>query len=155
MYWNRVSWTYDLAPQKITEQKKEIKQITAKDKQYSSLLSGPIMALCSAQTTASCSSSSSTLFPLSSFRSLNPLNPILFSNSLTPKPQFLLRNRSGYRKLSVTATATVDSGNGAVVMVSEKQEKSESSSSNPYGRQYFPLAAVVGQVPLVSLSLKI
>ncbi|CAA2992225.1 magnesium-chelatase subunit ChlD, chloroplastic isoform X2 [Olea europaea var. sylvestris] len=111
------------------------------------------MALCSAQTTASCSSSSSTLFPLSSFRSLNPLNPILFSNSLRPKPHFLLRNRSGYRKLSVSATATVDSGNGAVVMVSEKQEKSESSSSNPYGRQYFPLAAVVGQDAIKSALL--
>lgn len=103
------------------------------------------MALCSAHTTVSCSSSSSTLYSLSSFQLLNPLNPILFPNSLRQKPQFLLRNRSGYRKLSVTATATVDSGNGAVVMVSEKQEKSESSSSNLYGRQFFPLAAVVGQ----------
>ncbi|KAL2557243.1 Magnesium-chelatase subunit ChlD [Forsythia ovata] len=103
------------------------------------------MALCSAPTTASCSCSSSTLFSLSSLQSLNPFNSILFSNSLRPKPHFLLRNRSGYRKLSVTATATLDSGNGAVVMEPAKQEKSESSSSTPYGRQFFPLAAVVGQ----------
>ncbi|KAL2540930.1 Magnesium-chelatase subunit ChlD [Abeliophyllum distichum] len=103
------------------------------------------MALCSAPTTASCSCSSSTLLSLSSLQSLNPFNSILFSNSLRPKPHFLLRNRSGYRKLSVTATATLDSGNGAVVMEPEKQEKSESSSSTPYGRQFFPLAAVVGQ----------
>ena len=39
-------------------------------------------------------------------------------------------------------TVTLESGNGAVV-ATPTTEKLESSS---YGRQYFPLAAVVGQV---------
>ncbi|GFS30988.1 similar to ALBINA 1 [Actinidia rufa] len=50
---------------------------------------------------------------------------------LKPKP---LPNR-----LRIRAAATLDSGNGAVAVATEKEERS------PYGRQFFPLAAVVGQ----------
>ncbi|KAI8526128.1 hypothetical protein RHMOL_Rhmol13G0284700 [Rhododendron molle] len=71
---------------------------------------------------------SSTLLP--SFK-LYPI-PIPFS-SFNPKR---FPNR-----LRVRATATtLESSNGAVVVAPEKEEE-----SNPYGRQYFPLAAVVGQ----------
>ncbi|XP_058199226.1 magnesium-chelatase subunit ChlD, chloroplastic isoform X2 [Rhododendron vialii] len=71
---------------------------------------------------------SSTLLP--SFK----LYPIpIPSSSFNPKR---FPNR-----LRVRATATtLESSNGAVVVAPEKEEE-----SNPYGRQYFPLAAVVGQ----------
>jgi hypothetical protein len=54
------------------------------------------------------------------------------------------------RKDTLTVvTVTLESGNGAVV-ATPTTEKLESSS---YGRQYFPLAAVVGQVYTIHLSL--
>jgi len=54
------------------------------------------------------------------------------------------------RKDTLTVvTVTLESGNGAVV-ATPTTEKLESSS---YGRQYFPLAAVVGQVYTIHFSL--
>jgi hypothetical protein len=56
------------------------------------------------------------------------------------------------RKDTLTVvTVTLESGNGAVV-ATPTTEKLESSS---YGRQYFPLAAVVGQVYTIHLSLSL
>ncbi|KAA8549835.1 hypothetical protein F0562_001519 [Nyssa sinensis] len=55
----------------------------------------------------------------------------LLTPSLTPKR---LHNR-----LRVRAAVSLESGNGAVTVATEKPERT------PYGRQYFPLAAVVGQ----------
>ncbi|PIN04699.1 Magnesium chelatase [Handroanthus impetiginosus] len=95
------------------------------------------MALCT-PIPQSCSSSKSFL----SSKSLKPSSPLLIlSNSLRPKTHFLHRKS---RRLRVEATATLDSGNGSVGLAPEKK-MDESSSANPYGRQYFPLAAVVGQ----------
>uniref|UniRef100_A0A5B7BPN3 Mg-protoporphyrin IX chelatase n=1 Tax=Davidia involucrata TaxID=16924 RepID=A0A5B7BPN3_DAVIN len=82
------------------------------------------MALSPAAPTFSLSNLSSSILP--SFK----LYPIL-TPSLKPKR---LHNR-----LRVRAAATLESGNGAVTVASEKPE------STSYGRQYFPLAAVVGQ----------
>lgn len=59
--------------------------------------------------------------------------PILSSTYLRPK-------RLNFR-LRINATATIDSPNGAVAVV-EPEKQSEKIS---FGRQYFPLAAVIGQ----------
>ncbi|KAL8545107.1 hypothetical protein ACS0TY_005343 [Phlomoides rotata] len=78
---------------------------------------------------------------LLSLRSLKPLNPLLvFSESLRRTVHFV---PSKSRRVRVEATATLDSGNGSVRVAPE--EENEISSVNPYGRQFFPLAAVVGQ----------
>ncbi|KAG8371010.1 hypothetical protein BUALT_Bualt13G0042600 [Buddleja alternifolia] len=93
------------------------------------------MALCN-QIPPSCSSSTR------SFTSLKPLNSLhFFSDSLRPRPHSLHRRS---RILRVVATATLDSSNGAVGVAPAKKED-DSASSTPYGRQFFPLAAVVGQ----------
>ncbi|GFQ01216.1 magnesium-chelatase subunit chld chloroplastic [Phtheirospermum japonicum] len=77
-----------------------------------------------------------------SFAPLKPLNPLLvFSHSLRPKRHSLHR-KSGV--LRVEATATLDSSNGAVGVAPSKKED-EIAIATPYGRQFFPLAAVVGQ----------
>ncbi|KAH6814330.1 ALBINA 1 [Perilla frutescens var. frutescens] len=97
------------------------------------------MALCSAPIPLF-SSSKSVLRP-------KPSNPLLvFSHSLRPATYFVY-GKCRRRRLSVTATAALDSGNGAVTVAqpSEDDQAASSSSANPYGRQYFPLAAVVGQ----------
>ncbi|KAK6144075.1 hypothetical protein DH2020_020895 [Rehmannia glutinosa] len=88
--------------------------------------------------------SSSQSRPFPSFASLKPLlNPLLvFSHSLRPRTHYSLHQKSS--RLRVEATATLDSGNGAVGVAPSKKEE-ESTSSTPYGRQFFPLAAVVGQ----------
>ncbi|KAL3850925.1 hypothetical protein ACJIZ3_012807 [Penstemon smallii] len=81
----------------------------------------------------------------SSLKCLKPLNPILlFSHSLSIKTQHSLHTTTCRRKLRIEATATLDSTNGAVGIAPEKKED-ERHSSTPYGRQFFPLAAVVGQ----------
>lgn len=51
-------------------------------------------------------------------------------------------------RLSINATATIDSANGAVVVEAEEdsEKKKKSQKDVTFGRQYFPLAAVVGQV---------
>ncbi|XP_052178515.1 magnesium-chelatase subunit ChlD, chloroplastic [Diospyros lotus] len=86
-----------------------------------------------ARSAPACSSlsnlTSSTLIP--SFKPHPLLSFISVSVSFKPK-------RSPNR-LRVRATATLESGNGAVSVSPEKDQ------TNPYGRRYFPLAAVVGQ----------
>ncbi|GER41069.1 magnesium-chelatase subunit ChlD [Striga asiatica] len=78
---------------------------------------------------------------LTSFASLKPLSPLLvLSRSLRRKSESL-RQRSGM--LRVEATVTLDSSNGAVGVAPSKED--EIFSTTPYGRQFFPLAAVVGQ----------
>ncbi|KAK2973173.1 hypothetical protein RJ640_009803 [Escallonia rubra] len=77
-------------------------------------------------TCSSLSSLHSSLF--SSFK----LYPICLSSSLYPK-------RCTSTRFRVRATATLDSTNGAVTVALEKPDAAR------YGRQYFPLAAVVGQ----------
>lgn len=45
----------------------------------------------------------------------------------------------------MAATAALDSGNGAVTVTQTDEDDQAAASANPYGRQFFPLAAVVGQ----------
>ncbi|KAK4419607.1 Magnesium-chelatase subunit ChlD, chloroplastic [Sesamum alatum] len=92
-------------------------------------LSTPIPPLCSP---------SKSLLTL---KSLKPLNPLLvFSHSSRPRPHFSHRKS---RRLRVEATAILDSGNGSVGVAPPKED--QSATASPYGRQFFPLAAVVGQ----------
>ncbi|EYU35928.1 hypothetical protein ABFS82_14G220800 [Erythranthe guttata] len=96
------------------------------------------MAICN-QILPSCSSSRSV--PI--LKSLKPLDPLLvFSHSLRPKTHSLNRK---IRRLRVEATATLDSPNGAVGVAAPENKERESTSATPYGRQFFPLAAIVGQ----------
>lgn len=96
------------------------------------------MAICN-QILPWCSSSRSLVPGL---KSLKPLDPLLvFAHSSLRAHS--LRKKS--RRLRVKATATLDSGNGAVVLEPPKKDY-DSNSVTPYGRQFFPLAAVVGQV---------
>ncbi|KAK6791193.1 hypothetical protein RDI58_010274 [Solanum bulbocastanum] len=76
------------------------------------------------------SSESSTL--LTYLKPCPILSPTSFPN----------RKRLKFR-FSINATATIDSPNGAVVSQAEEPEKKP--QNNSFGRQYFPLAAVVGQ----------
>lgn len=46
----------------------------------------------------------------------------------------------------MAATAALDSSNGSVNVAQEQEDDQSTASANPYGRRYFPLAAVVGQV---------
>lgn len=65
--------------------------------------------------------------------------PILISSSspFFPKPHLCRRIRHCIR---ASANSVVESGNGAVAAADQPE------ATVPYGRQYFPLAAVVGQV---------
>lgn len=45
----------------------------------------------------------------------------------------------------MAATAALDSSNGSVNVAQEQEDDQSTASANPYGRRYFPLAAVVGQ----------
>lgn len=78
--------------------------------------------------------------------SLN-LHPLLFSYS--PPPFFKFRTRPKHHRFfhvrASSSNATLDSANGAVAAASEDQDS--------YGRQFFPLAAVVGQVYNLKLKL--
>lgn len=83
------------------------------------------------------SAPTSSYFQSSIFQPIK-LYPILSS---WLKPKRPTRNR-----LRIRAAATLESANGAAVGVAPEKPIS-------YGRQYFPLAAVVGQVLLLSLSI--
>lgn len=89
------------------------------------------MGFCSTSTVpqTSLSNSQSSTF----FTYLKPC-PILSSTYLRPK-------RLKFR-LRINATATIDSPNGAVAVVEPEKQPEKIS----FGRQYFPLAAVIGQV---------
>lgn len=67
------------------------------------------------------------------------LHPLLFSYS--PPPFFKFRTRPKHHRFfhvrASSSNTTLDSANGAVAAASEDQDS--------YGRQFFPLAAVVGQ----------
>lgn len=75
------------------------------------------------------------------------LHPLLFSYS--PPPFFKFRTRPKHHRFfhvrASSSNATLDSANGAVAAASEDQDS--------YGRQFFPLAAVVGQVYNLKLKL--
>jgi hypothetical protein len=58
--------------------------------------------------------------------------------------------RPSVRAVSTISNAALDSGNGAA-LAPEKPDH----AAPYYGRQFFPLAAVVGQVQTLFLSLKI
>ncbi|KAJ9139747.1 hypothetical protein P3X46_030451 [Hevea brasiliensis] len=75
---------------------------------------------------------SSMLIPSSNLHSL-------LSASYSFNPPIRPHNRRRFRILASSANATIESGNGAVPAPTVKLEPSS------YGRQYFPLAAVVGQ----------
>ena len=80
---------------------------------------------------------------LSSFRSNSAFLPCSFLKTLRP-------SRRKYF-LKINATATLDSGNGAVSVAKEVREQHQSSTDeDSYGSRYFPLAAVVGPVNLVN-----
>ncbi|XP_028088341.1 magnesium-chelatase subunit ChlD, chloroplastic isoform X1 [Camellia sinensis] len=66
------------------------------------------------------------------------LYPILSSSS-SSFSSFNFKPKRLPNRLRVRATATLESSNGAVAVVPNKDE------TTSYGRQYFPLAAVVGQ----------
>ncbi|CAN1751102.1 Magnesium-chelatase subunit ChlD, chloroplastic [Linum perenne] len=74
-----------------------------------------------------------SLFPSSKLRSL-----LLHHRSVKPYS----RRRFNARRLAITASAaTLDSGNGTAVATNSEKDLDSAS----YGRQFFPLAAVVGQ----------
>jgi magnesium chelatase subunit D len=103
------------------------------------------------------SPSSSSLSTLQSstpalFSSLKPHSHLFptssFSYAFNPKKR--LSHTRRFRV--VAANVTLQSGNGAVATPNTATEKLDSSY---YGRQYFPLAAVVGQVYTIHLSLSL
>ena len=102
----------------------------------------------SAPTSSSSSGLQSLLLP-----SLKLRHPFLFSHSFTSYlSSKRLNNNHGHGLRLVRASAnvaTTDPGNGALLT----PEKNPNVTS--YGRQYFPLAAVVGQVLFFSLSLSL
>ncbi|XWS52570.1 hypothetical protein CRYUN_Cryun11dG0082200 [Craigia yunnanensis] len=77
--------------------------------------------------------------------------PFLFfpssSPRLNPKKRFQSHSSTRFRRVLATSNTAVDSSNGAVI-ASDSEDPSSS-----YGRQYFPLAAVVGRVSFISFSL--
>ncbi|XP_047942120.1 magnesium-chelatase subunit ChlD, chloroplastic [Salvia hispanica] len=78
--------------------------------------------------------------PSNSLLSSKSFNPLLaLSRSLKP-PTYFVHSKSRRGRLSVAATVTLDSKNGSL-----KVDETADQAANPYGRQYFPLAAVVGQ----------
>lgn len=94
----------------------------------------------------SCSSTvnyNSTLQSPSTFLTFCKVCPLRSSFSLRPKTK--IRHLKSLSKIN--ATATLESGNGSVSLSSEGSSGIGSLSTN-YGRIYFPLAAVVGQVSL-------
>lgn len=76
------------------------------------------------------------------------LHPLLFSYS-PPPSSFKYRTRPKHHRFfhvrASSSNAILDSANGAVAAASEDQDS--------YGRQFFPLAAVVGQVYNLKLKL--
>ncbi|KAF3666574.1 hypothetical protein FXO37_10485 [Capsicum annuum] len=78
----------------------------------------------------------------SSLSSLRSSFPIIASF-----PTRFSRRKALKFRLSINATATIDSANGAVVVEAEEdsEKKKKSQKDVTFGRQYFPLAAVVGQ----------
>lgn len=70
-------------------------------------------------------------------------HPFLFSSSCFPLTQ--KRRRQCCLKTRAAAV-NLDSGNGAVSVALEVNKPQSSTGVVSYGRQYFPLAAVVGQV---------
>ncbi|KAH9790024.1 Magnesium-chelatase subunit chlD [Citrus sinensis] len=100
------------------------------------------MAFSSTITTTVSSAASTSLSHLQqscSVVSSLKLHPLLFSYS--PPPFFKFRTRPKHHRFfhvrASSSNATLDSANGAVAAASEDQDS--------YGRQFFPLAAVVGQ----------
>ncbi|KAK9224734.1 hypothetical protein WN943_009770 [Citrus x changshan-huyou] len=100
------------------------------------------MAFSSTITTVSSAASTSLSHLQQSCSVLVPslkLHPLLFSYS--PPPFFKFRTRPKHHHFfhvrASSSNATLDSANGAVAASSEDQDS--------YGRQFFPLAAVVGQ----------
>lgn len=108
------------------------------------------MAFSSTITTTVSSAASTSLSHLQqscSVVSSLKLHPLLFSYS--PPPFFKFRTRPKHHRFfhvrASSSNATLDSANGAVAAASEDQDS--------YGRQFFPLAAVVGQVYNLKLKL--
>ncbi|PIA48267.1 hypothetical protein AQUCO_01400687v1 [Aquilegia coerulea] len=89
------------------------------------------------QTASSCSSSLSNL-QSSMFHSFK-LRPLLPSSSSSSKPNHFHHFLRSPLVRPIVASATLESVNGAAVAEPNKDENTQ------YGRQYFPLAAVVGQ----------
>ncbi|KAJ9540614.1 hypothetical protein OSB04_027120 [Centaurea solstitialis] len=92
-------------------------------------------------TTANSTNSSFTIhnpfiFPSNSFK----LRPISTNSSSALKP----KHNNSHRRLRIRASATLESNNGAAT-VSVGLQTAPSTAGITYGRQYFPLAAVVGQ----------
>ncbi|KAH7511339.1 hypothetical protein FEM48_ZijujUnG0024700 [Ziziphus jujuba var. spinosa] len=88
---------------------------------------------------------SSSGFQSSLLPSFKLQHPLLFSPSFASSSSFFNSKRLHFHGLhvraSANATASADSGNGnGAVLAPEKNP-----DVTPYGRQYFPLAAVVGQ----------
>ncbi|XP_057790226.1 magnesium-chelatase subunit ChlD, chloroplastic-like [Salvia miltiorrhiza] len=75
---------------------------------------------------------------LLSSKSFNPL--LVLSHSFRPSTYFV----HAKCRRSVAAAVTLDSGNGSVT-VEDVDDQSAAANANSYGRQFFPLAAVVGQ----------
>lgn len=97
-----------------------------------------------------CSSLQSLVLQSSSSVIIKPYPFLFFPSSprSNPKKRFQTQSSSFTRRLLTTSNAaSVDSSNGAAV-ASDLENPSSS-----YGRQYFPLAAVVGQVSSFSCSL--
>ncbi|XWS71211.1 hypothetical protein CRYUN_Cryun03dG0119200 [Craigia yunnanensis] len=89
-----------------------------------------------------CSSLSLSLLQLQSSSVLFKPYPFIFfpsSPRLNPKKRFQSHSTTRFLRVFTTSNAAVDSSNGAVIA-----SDSEDTSSS-YGRQYFPLAAVVSQ----------
>jgi magnesium chelatase subunit D len=106
------------------------------------------------------SPSSSSLSTLQSstpalFSSLKPHSHLFptssFSYAFNPKKR--LSHTRRFRV--VAANVTLQSGNGAVAVDATPNTATEKLDSSYYGRQYFPLAAVVGQVYTIHLSLSL
>ncbi|KAL1555216.1 magnesium chelatase [Salvia divinorum] len=76
--------------------------------------------------------------PSNSLLTSKSFNPLLaLSRSFRPRPPtYFVHAKSRRGRLTVAATVTLDSENGSLRV---------DQAANPYGRQYFPLAAVVGQ----------
>ncbi|XP_042001256.1 magnesium-chelatase subunit ChlD, chloroplastic-like [Salvia splendens] len=78
--------------------------------------------------------------PSNSLLTSKSFNPLLaLSRSLKP-PTYFTHSKCRRGRLSLAATFTLDSENGSL-----RVDDTADQASNPYGRQYFPLAAVVGQ----------
>lgn len=111
------------------------------------------MALSSTITAAVSSAASTSLSHLQQSCSvLVPsfkLHPLLFSSSSS---SFKFKTRPKQHRFfhvrASSSNATLDSANGAVAAATANEDQ------DSYGRQFFPLAAVVGQVYNLKLKLK-